>query len=250
MAKLFAEKDIPYICSPLTGKTAEELLEQLENIKVKQPDLIEWRADFFEGLHDEAAVVNLLEKMQATTEIPFLFTIRSVHEGGEEIALSEAEKVALICHVCAKTDVALVDYETSNDRNDLEKIRDLAREHGKSLILSYHNFTETPENEDLLARAHLAEELGADFVKLAVMPETKDDVFRLLEVTRQLHKTIERPLITMSMGELGAVSRVNGWLYGSCLTFAVGVEVSAPGQIAIEPLRQAIQQTKALLPAW
>jgi len=116
--------------------------------------------------------------------------------------------------------------------------------------LSYHNFTETPDNDELLERAQLAEEIGANVVKLAVMPKSKEDVFRLLDVTRTLDRKLDCPVITMSMGELGAMSRVNGWLYGSCLTFAVGVEVSAPGQIAIEPLRESIKQTKSLLPGW
>lgn len=244
------KENIPHICTPLTGNTVVELLEQLDDIMVKKPDMIEWRADFFELLHDVEAVVDFIGQVKERTAIPLLFTIRSVHEGGEEIKLTEADKVALICHVCARTAVEFVDYETSNERAYVEQIREVSQENGKELILSYHNFTETPDNNDLFKRAQLAKDIGATVVKLAVMPESREDVFRLLDVTRELDRKLDCPIITMSMGELGAMSRVNGWLYGSCLTFAVGVEVSAPGQIAIEPLRKTIEQTKSLLPGW
>ncbi|HLR43146.1 MAG TPA: type I 3-dehydroquinate dehydratase [Pseudogracilibacillus sp.] len=250
MGNFNLKENIPHICTPLTGQTVVELLEQLDNIIGKKPDMIEWRADFFELLHDFEAVVDFIEQVKEKTEIPLLFTIRSIHEGGEDIELTEVDKVALICHVCAQTAVEFVDYETSNEREYLEQIREAAVKHGKELILSYHNFMKTPDNDELLERALLAERVGADVVKLAVMPESKEDVFRLLNVTQELARKLDCPIITMSMGELGAMSRVNGWLYGSCLTFAVGVEVSAPGQIAIEPLREAIEQTKSLLPAW
>jgi len=250
MVNLFEEKKIPYICTPITGKTNEAIFEQLAQIIPKQPDMIEWRADFFENLHDVKQVLEVLVEMKKNTKIPLLFTIRSIHEGGEQISLTEEEKVALIEDVCTHSPVDLVDYETSNDETFVKAIAEQAREQGKTLILSYHNFTSTPNEAALLARAEAADASGADIIKLAVMPETKEDVFRLLHVTRKLDKSFKQPIITMSMGELGAVSRINGWLYGSCLTFAVGVDVSAPGQMAIEPLRAVIEETKGLLPAW
>jgi 3-dehydroquinate dehydratase-1 len=48
------------------------------------------------------------------------------------------------------------------------------------------------------------------------------------------------PIITMSMGAEGEITRVAGGLFGSDLTFAVGKEASAPGQIPIKDLRQAM----------
>src|SRR5699024_570055 len=106
----------------------------------------------------------------------------------------------------------------------------------------------TRRSSDL--KAEVAERMGADFVKLAVMPENKADVFALLEATRMIDEALEVPVITMSMGELGGLSRVMGWAYGSVLTFAVGVEMSAPGQMPIKELRHVINQTQELLPSW
>ena len=74
---------------------------------------------------------------------------------------------------------------------------------------------------------------GADIAKLAVMPHTAADAARLLEATAcAMAARPGTPLITMSMGPLGAVTRFCGGAFGSCATFGVtsGTAASAPGQ--------------------
>ena len=86
-----------------------------------------------------------------------------------------------------------------------------------------------------------AEVEGADIAKLAVTPQAADDVLVLLQATLSASQRVQIPVITMSMGGIGAVTRLCGWLYGSVMTFAVGKGSSAPGQIPIEDLRAALQ---------
>ena len=38
---------IPKVCIPLTGRNREEIVEEIKIVKKCEPDLIEWRADFF-----------------------------------------------------------------------------------------------------------------------------------------------------------------------------------------------------------
>jgi 3-dehydroquinate dehydratase-1 len=52
------------------------------------------------------------------------------------------------------------------------------------------------------------------------------------------------PLISMSMGAYGSLSRMIGWAFGSTVTFAVGKDSSAPGQVPIEELRAVLQATR------
>ena len=85
-----------------------------------------------------------------------------------------------------------------------------------------------------------AERLGADVAKVAVMPTKVQDVLDLLAATDRARQTINIPLISMSMGGIGSLSRIMGWVYGSAATFAVGKSSSAPGQIAIEDLRSSL----------
>lgn len=248
--KQFVSQQAPSICTPITGETETTLLSQLDLIVVKDPDIIEWRADFFHELSNIELVLKLIQKIKNKTDIPLLFTIRSEHEGGEKIALTETEKVELLEVVCEKTSTEMIDYEASNKKEFVQRVKKAAAQHHKKVILSYHNFTETPNGEEILYRAQQAVEYGADVAKFAVMPRNKEDVFRLLHITRKLDKDLEIPVITMSMGELGAISRVIGWVFGSQMTFGVGVESSAPGQIPIGKLRVAIEQTRELVPEW
>lgn len=109
------------------------------------------------------------------------------------------------------------------------------------MIMSYHNFQSTPAHAELVGKLAEAEQQDADIAKIAVMPRTPGDVLMLLDATLVASQRIQIPLITMSMGGLGAMTRLCGWMYGSALTFAVGSSNSAPGQIPIEELRMALE---------
>lgn len=244
------KENLPLICVPITGKTKDEIMMQLETIAEKSPDVIEWRADFYCDLHDFEQTIQLVNDIKGKTSFPLLFTIRAEHEGGEKIRLSDREKVELLTEICKQTDVDFIDYEISNETDALEKLRDASKSHHKQFIMSYHNFSETPDERLIIEMANRASELDADIIKIAVMPKDKDDVFRLLEITRKLDNMFDAPIITMSMGEIGGLSRIIGWAYGSILTFGVGIASSAPGQMPVEQLREAIQATKKLLPKW
>ena len=46
---------IPKICVPLTGTTEEKICQEAEDAKKAGADLVEWRADFYEELQNDAA---------------------------------------------------------------------------------------------------------------------------------------------------------------------------------------------------
>jgi 3-dehydroquinate dehydratase-1 len=119
-------------------------------------------------------------------------------------------------------------------------VRDVTREHGVGLILSYHNFKATPPAAELAATFRKAETLGGDVAKVAVMPQKLHDVLTLLEATLDASESLAIPVLTMSMGGYGSLSRMIGWTFGSVITFAVGQSSSAPGQIPIDDLRTAL----------
>lgn len=76
------------------------------------------------------------------------------------------------------------------------------------------------------------------------MPQSVDDVLTLLTATNQARQTLSQPVITMSMGDLGKVSRLAGEVFGSCLSFATVGAGSAPGQMALTQLRPMLQALK------
>lgn len=244
MDGILKKQKIPYICTPLTGKNKEEIMDEIDLVLPEKPDMLEWRADFLHKLDDLPYVFSVLEGIAEKSDLPLLFTIRSIHEGGQQISLSEEQKMKLISEVCKNDAISLIDYEVSSDSANIKELRRVSQKHGKQLILSYHNFNCTPSEEEIMKKLFLAEFYGADIAKAAVMPKTEGDVLRLLQLTNNAGKALDIPLITMSMGSLGAISRIIGWSYGSILTFGSGVKESAPGQIPVRRLRQLIAMLK------
>lgn len=85
------------------------------------------------------------------------------------------------------------------------------------------------------------DEQGADIPKIAVMPQKERDVLTLLSATLTYHEAGgTKPIVTMSMNDIGMVSRLAGELFGSALTFATVGRTSAPGQIPIDEARQSL----------
>ena len=231
----------PIICTPLVGRTRDQVLSEVQVVLAKRPDILEWRVDFFEGIADTAAVIALAARIkQMAGETPLLFTRRSIREGGEKIALSEDDVVALYAAVCESRNIDLVDFEMSNDATHIAKLRAASKANDIKLILSFHNFSFTPGLETLDQRFLQAEQLGADIAKVSVMPRNLEDVLTLLSATLSASQKLRIPLISMSMGPYGSLTRLFGWTFGSALTFAVGANSSAPGQVPIEDLNTVL----------
>lgn len=227
----------PLICSPLVGRTRDAILAEAATVVAKKPDVIEWRVDFFAGIGDTAAVLDTGRALRAAVgNAPIIFTRRSLREGGEPIAIGDEEVVVLYDAVGASGLVDFLDFEMGNDGDQVRRVRDSACRHGIRVILSYHNFESTPGIDFLVQRFVEAEQLGADVAKVAVMPRDRDDVLALLAATSRAEAKARIPLISMSMGPLGAVTRMIGGVFGSSLSFAVGAGSSAPGQLPIADL--------------
>ncbi len=75
----------PKIIVPIAGVTKEEILSLAERVKDASPDLIEWRADWYEDTSEFDKVKDILRCLRKVMgEIPILFTFRSAGEGGEK----------------------------------------------------------------------------------------------------------------------------------------------------------------------
>jgi 3-dehydroquinate dehydratase-1 len=227
----------PAICAPLVGRTREVLLAEAAAVAAKQPDLIEWRVDFYEGIADAHGVAELAGRIkQACQGLPVLFTCRWSREGGEKISLSQAEVMDLHRAVCESGHVDFIDFEMGNEPDQVGRLREVSRANATQLILSFHDFQRTPGIEELNQRFAQAEQLGADVAKVAVMPRDMQDVLVLLGATLQSSQKLRIPLVSMSMAGPGAVTRLCGGAFGSALSFAIGQSASAPGQMPIEDL--------------
>ena len=239
--RALADGRLPAVCAPLVGRTRAALAAEAAAVAALAPDLLEWRVDFFEAIADTAEVPAAAADLRAASRgIPVLFTRRCAREGGQPIALSEPQVLALSEALAASGRVAALDYEMGQAPEHVAQARALARGHGLPLLLSFHDFQATPPDAELDARFDRAQELGADVAKVAVMPQSPADVHRLLGATLRASERLRIPVISMAMGGLGAVTRLCGGVFGSALTFAVGSAPSAPGQVPIADVRAAL----------
>ena len=238
MKELFKVKGVtigsgrPKICAPLTGTTREALLREAILAREAGADLVEWRIDYYQEVFDEAKVKETLVLIHEMLEgLPLLLTFRTLSEGGSrDISMIDTELVDLI-------DMELFKIE-SLEKGLLEEIH----QRKIPLVISNHDFKETPADPVLLYRLNMMEHFGASIGKIAVMPNNERDVLRLMELTRRAHAFVSIPLVTMSMGELGMVSRLAGNVTGSAITFgALDVDhTSAPGQLPVRELRNIL----------
>jgi 3-dehydroquinate dehydratase-1 len=219
-------------------------------VVAKAPDLLEWRVDFFTGIDDPARVLALAAQMRARANgTPIIFTRRSTREGGEAIAVSEQQVLALCAAVCRTGSVDFIDWELSSDPAHFAQALALARETGTQLIGSFHDFTRTPTAQEIVAKFVAMEAAGADVAKVAVMPLGPQEVLTLLEATLEAQRQTRLPIISMSMGAFGSLSRLFGWVFGSTVSFAVGARPSAPGQVSMEDLRLVLDVVRGALNA-
>lgn len=225
----------PKVILPIVERTETAVLKKAAEFSTLRADCVEWRVDLFEAAEDLHAVVCCLSRLRvALKDKLLLVTLRTKAEGGSADIPHEAYLRYL--HAVLDTDCCdLIDIEFFPAGSDLPGLIAAAHTAGVKVVCSSHDFQKTPPQAELVTRMTAMQQAGADLPKLAVMPQTRADVLALLAATAEmadLHP--ETPVITMSMGTLGAVSRLSGAAFGSAMTFANPGQASAPGQIPLD----------------
>jgi len=232
---------MPKICVPIVGETVEKIVEEAEYLTTLEADVVEWRVDFFEQVEDINQVKEALKKIRKRLpQTPIIFTFRSLREGGQkEISTSYYMELNRIMVQTGQVD--MIDVELFNDEKDVKHLIDVAHDHNVYVIISNHDFHKTPNKEEIVARLRKGQELGGDIPKIAVMPKNTADVLTLLDATREMKEHYaDRPIITMSMAGKGVISRLAGEIFGSALTFGAAKKASAPGQVAVNELKNTL----------
>ncbi|OLO85215.1 type I 3-dehydroquinate dehydratase [Actinomyces naeslundii] len=273
---------VPAVAVSLTGPTAAHARAQARHAIDAGADVLELRVDLLEEVDalvafteapGEAATdsmvvataaAQVLECLRRMTDVidatPLLLTCRTAAEGGRA-RLDDSGYSALLRSVLDELAgwepgrrPSAVDVEVQ--RGCLPQVSEQAHGLGIDVVASFHDFKATPVDdvlEDVLSR--MASE-GADLAKIAVWPTGADDVARLLGMCARAAAApgegtgLGLPVAAMSMGALGAVSRVAP-VFGSALTFAVvpdeqgETQASAPGQLPIQDVRRCLELLRA-----
>ena len=194
--------------------------------KLLGADLLELRIDLIPG--KPQGVLSELKKLG----LPVIITNRMADQGGLWQG-SEDERIRELLSLLPLADA--VDIELCALDRDRVVIK--AKNAGKTVIISTHDFQKTPDNKVMDGIIRKSLEAGADIAKLAVMPGSLCDVLRLLDVT--LHA--KGPVCTIAMGATGKHSRVIAPVYGSVMTYGYVETPTAPGQLRIDELKNLLK---------
>ena len=227
----------PKICIPVVARNIEEVKKQAKSIMFTPADIVEWRVDHLMNVTNIDYVLMALRKLKEQIEDkPVLVTFRTFGEGGNcDIPVSDYIN---ICNAVIGSGMAdLIDVEYFLGKNVTEPIIETAHTLGVKVVMSNHDFDKTPDADELFARLSAMKDAGADIAKVAVMPHDSGDVLKVLTAAEKM-KHVENPIpvVTISMGAAGVISRVAGEFFGSAITFASAGKASAPGQMDADNL--------------
>lgn len=193
----------------------------------RPPAFFELRLDALR--HSLGEVARAIPKLGA----PLILTARHPAEGGLGRLGSTARRALLDRFL---EQAAFVDLELRS-LGEMKTLIQKARQQRAELVLSWHDFHDTPKQAELLRKAESAAAAGAALFKIATRTDTPAQLARLIsffETTR-----VPLPIAAMGMGKLGLVSRRQLAQLGSALTYVSIGETTVEGQPSLRQLRRA-----------
>ncbi|MEJ5172636.1 MAG: type I 3-dehydroquinate dehydratase [Hydrogenothermaceae bacterium] len=220
--------DRPLIALPVKDQNLEDTLRKAKNHGV---DIIEVRVDQFSNI--ELDYVKDVVKKVKSYDFIVLITVRSKIEGGGR-DIPDRERVKIFESVVDVADILDIEFSSEDIR---EEIINLAKCNGKLSLVSYHDFEKTPNVEFIQNYIDVVKSIGGDIVKFAFKVDSFEDVANIMCVT---HQNRDKNIVAIAMGDVGKISRVAGFVFGSIITYTYIGESFAPGQIEISKLKEEL----------
>ncbi|GKV39038.1 hypothetical protein SLEP1_g46869 [Rubroshorea leprosula] len=221
------ERNTTKICAPIMADSVDEMVANMVKAKAGGADLVEFRLDSLKSFHPQQDLRILVKDCP----LPSLFTYRPKWEGGQYDG-DEKERLDAL-RLAMELGADYIDVELQAADEFIKSI------HGKKpeklkVIVSSHNYQNTPSVEELGNLVARIQATGADIVKIATTAVDITDAARIFQII--VHSQV--PVIGLVMGERGFISRILCAKFGGYLTFGTledGI-VSAPGQPTIKDL--------------
>ncbi len=215
------------VCVALSGG---QMFQQASDADARCHQFVEFRLDSLP--RPVAALPQLRDFLAAEPLCTAIATCRRTAFGGGFQGTAEEQIALLLAAADAGCALADIEVETAEELGPAASER--LRAAGAAVILSWHDFTRTPDLEAVYGRLAA---LQPDFVKIVPTAQSLTDSLKLIDLL-ELHGDDGR-LVAMSMGQAGVPTRVLGPRYGSAFTFASpdGQAGTAPGQVAASTLR-------------
>lgn len=233
----------PKVCVSLVATTREDIMRQAELAANSRADMVEWRADYFKNVDSDEQLGEMLARIREIIgEKPLLFTVRTTKEGGGRLGISTAEHLSMNLSAINTGIPDLVDVEFLSGKIIAREIISAARKKGIYVIVSSNDFVSTPCKADILLRLHMLLSMGADIPRFSAVAKKPDDLLNLLSATSEFtSKHTDKPVVTVSYGKMGNLSRVVGEYFGSAISFGFLKENTPPGQLSADELKPVLE---------
>jgi len=239
------------ICTTIQNRTAEQILEILQNC-----EMAEIRLDRCPLTYNEIDAI-------FSSDVPLVATCRisevaekeeSLQELPEQSRMIKAMQIAEKRLVRAiEAGARYVDVEMEAQKQMSKRVRQAAHENGTVFIRSYHDFEGTDSVDGLKALVEKCVYHGADLVKIVTTAQTDYDADRLMSLYEwcaeeksqgndRIAALADGGLIAFCMGEAGRQSRMDCLKYGAPYTYAAMSEedAAAPGQWSAAEMASAL----------
>jgi 3-dehydroquinate dehydratase type I len=218
------------VCVAVPPKTVEEAFSLIKRAEAQNADLIEIRLDNLIN-HDRIA------EIPRCTKTPLIATNKSQKNHGNFVG-SETERQKILQNA-ARNGFTYVDVDLGTP-NQKELIGSL-RETGAKVIVSFHDFEETPSISKLEKILDEEAVLGADVCKIITTAKSVEDNSTAIDLVSKASK--KGKIVCFAMGDLGIPSRFLSPVFGAFFTFASinKKRKTAKGQLTIQEMRKAYQ---------
>lgn len=216
-------------CLPIIKASKKEVLKSLNT---KGFDFYEVWLDYIKDL-DEEFVVKIAKKLKG--KLIFVFRRQNL----EPIKLTIERRKNLISLLSKYQNYLDLDFLTQHE--ELEYFRESST--NLKLILSYHNYKETPKFDYFISLIAKMKRYNPDIYKYATFCQTENNVLILLELILKL-KEQKLKYIILGMGEIGKITRIIGGIWGNEINFSPQnlEEKSAKGQLTKKSLELIFEE--------
>ena len=194
-------------------------------------DLLEWRLDVTRQPE--------VETVLPQSPLPVIATVRTVEQGGNFSGTSQ-EQLRLLIRA-ATSGSSYVDWEFRPGEPLPEELSGIR----ERVILSYHDFAQTPPDRELESLFDQMAALNTGVIKVVTLAKGMEDNISLLNLIKMgRNRGIE--VVSFCLGSLGRISRLACLLMGGAFTYAAlesGAE-AAPGQLTLAKMRELLELLK------
>ncbi|MBI2647096.1 shikimate dehydrogenase [Candidatus Woesearchaeota archaeon] len=212
------------LAAVITAKNYERVLNDID--KAKNANLIELRLDYLKRINFDE-----LKKIIKKCKKPIVITNRKKDEGGFFNG-NEKERIEVLKNAI-KLNSDYIDIEYSSNKGAIKNI--IEKKKNTKIIISYHNFKETPRNiKDIYDNI---KKLNPNLIKIVTNANSTIDNFKIFDLIKTANKEGNK-IIAFCMNSYGEFSRILSVILGSKITYASiekGAE-SASAQLTLDEL--------------